>query len=131
MLVCAFPIFGLPVGHFATRKGPVTAAADTFEVVVHGRGGHAARPNTTIDPVIIAAQIITGLQLIAARETDPLESVVVTVATMHAGTARNIIPESAILTGTVRTFSAPVRADPAGCACRRLPGWRISPSRRP
>ena len=73
---------GLPIGRFATRTGPVMAAADHFEIVVHGRGGHAARPNSTIDPVIISAQIITGLQLIASRETDPLELVVVTVATM-------------------------------------------------
>jgi hippurate hydrolase len=100
---------GLPIGQFATRTGPVMAAADHFEIVVHGRGGHAARPNSTIDPVIIAAQIITGLQLIASRETDPLESVVVTVASMHAGTANNIIPESATLTGTVRTLSSDVR----------------------
>jgi hippurate hydrolase len=100
---------GLPIGEFATRKGPVMAAADHFEIVVHGRGGHAARPDSTIDPVIISAQIITGLQLIASRETDPLESVVVTVASMHAGTANNIIPENATLTGTVRTLSAEVR----------------------
>jgi amidohydrolase len=100
---------GMPIGQFATRKGPVMAAADEFEIVVHGSGGHAARPHTTIDPVIISAHIITGLQLIASRETDPLESVVVTVGTMHAGTATNIIPQSATLTGTVRTLSPAVR----------------------
>ena len=100
---------GLPVGEFATCKGPAMAAADHFEIIVHGKGGHAARPNGTVDPVIISAQIITGLQLISSRETDPLESVVVTVASMHAGTANNIIPESAILTGTVRTLSSEIR----------------------
>ena len=100
---------GLPVGEFATRKGAAMAAADHFEIVVHGRGGHAARPHTTIDPVAISAQIITGLQLISSRETNPLESVVVTVASMHAGTADNIIPESATLTGTVRTLSPLLR----------------------
>ena len=100
---------GLSVGEFATRKGPTMAAADHFEIVVHGHGGHAARPHTTIDPVIISAQIITGLQLISSRETNPLESVVVTVASMHAGTANNIIPETATLTGTVRTLSPDLR----------------------
>jgi len=100
---------GLPIGQFATRKGPVMAAADEFELVVHGRGGHAARPHTTIDPVIISAHIITGLQLIGSREIDPLDSVVVTVASIHAGTASNIIPDSAVLTGTVRTLSPEAR----------------------
>ena len=100
---------GLSVGEFATRKGPTMAAADHFEIVVHGHGGHAARPHTTIDPVISSAQIITGLQLISSRETNPLESIVVTVASMHAGTANNIIPESATLTGTVRTLSSDLR----------------------
>jgi hippurate hydrolase len=100
---------GLPLGEFATCKGPTMAAADHFEIVVHGRGGHAAKPDSTIDPVIISAQIITGLQLVASRETDPLDSIVVTVASMHAGTANNIIPESATLTGTVRTLSPTVR----------------------
>jgi hippurate hydrolase len=100
---------GLAVGEFATRKGSTMAAADHFEIVIRGQGGHAARPHTTIDPIIISAQIITGLQLISARETNPLESVVVTVASMHAGTANNIIPESATLTGTVRTLSPALR----------------------
>ena len=100
---------GLSVGEFATRKGPTMAAADHFEIVVHGCGGHAARPHTTIDPVIISAQIIIGLQLISSRETNPLESIVVTVASMHAGTANNIIPETSTLTGTVRTLSSDLR----------------------
>ena len=100
---------GLPIGQFATRKGATMAAADEFKIVIHGRGGHAAAPHTTVDPVAIAAQIITGLQLISSRETDPLESVVVTVASMHAGTAGNIIPQEATLTGTVRTLSATER----------------------
>ena len=100
---------GLSIGQFATRKGAAMAAADHFEIIVHGRGGHAARPHTSIDPVVISAQIITGLQLISSRETDPLESLVVTVASMHAGTANNIIPETATLTGTVRTLSAEMR----------------------
>ncbi|MBW8284875.1 MAG: amidohydrolase [Rhizobium sp.] len=95
---------GIPVGHFATRKGSVMAAADEFEILVHGRGGHAAQPHKTIDPVLISSHIVIALQTIASREVDPLQSVVVTVATVHGGEASNVIPNTVKLTGTVRTL---------------------------
>ncbi|MCJ7993895.1 amidohydrolase [Rhizobium cremeum] len=95
---------GLPVGHFATRDGSVMAAADEFEIIVHGRGGHAAQPHTTIDPVLVSSHVVIALQAIASREVDPLKSVVVTVATVHGGEASNVIANTVKLTGTVRTL---------------------------
>ncbi|MDI6834424.1 M20 aminoacylase family protein [Ciceribacter thiooxidans] len=95
---------GLPLGHFATRKGSIMAAADEYEVLIHGRGGHAAQPHKTIDPVLVSAHAIIALQAIASRETDPLKSVVVTVATIHGGDASNVIPNTVKLTGTIRTL---------------------------
>lgn len=95
---------GIPVGEFAMRSGPTMAATDIFEIVVTGVGGHAARPHTGIDPVVTSAQIITMLQTIASRNADPLESIVVSVTTIHAGDADNVIPERVKMTGTVRTL---------------------------
>ncbi len=95
---------GLPVGHFATRNGSVMAAADEFEIIVHGRGGHAAQPHTTIDPVLVSSHVVIALQAIASREVDPLKSVVVTVATVHGGEASNVIANTVKLSGTVRTL---------------------------
>lgn len=95
---------GMAVGQFATRSGSVMAAADSFEIEIVGRGGHAAQPHKTVDPVLASAHVIIGLQAIASREVDPLKSVVVTVATTHGGGASNVIPGSVKLTGTVRTL---------------------------
>ncbi|ATN35599.1 amidohydrolase [Rhizobium sp. ACO-34A] len=95
---------GLPVGHFATRNGSVMAAADEFEIIVHGRGGHAAQPHMTIDPVLVSSHVVIALQAIASREVDPLKSVVVTVATVHGGEASNVIANTVKLSGTVRTL---------------------------
>ncbi|MDM9627245.1 M20 aminoacylase family protein [Rhizobium sp. S152] len=100
---------GLPVGQFATRKGPIMAATDEFTVTVKGRGGHAAQPNRTIDPIAIATQIITNLQMIASRNVDPLRSVVVSVTKFNAGFAHNVIPNDATFAGTVRTLDEAVR----------------------
>jgi hippurate hydrolase len=94
----------LPVGHFAIRKGSVMAAADSFEITVHGRGSHAAQPHLSVDPVLASAHIVVALQSIVSRETDPLKSLVVTVATVHGGEANNVIPGLVKLTGTVRTL---------------------------
>ena len=80
------------------------AATDRFTLHIEGKGGHAARPNLCIDPVFIGAQIIGALQAIAARNVDPLDSVVVSVTQFHAGTAFNIIPHTAELAGTIRTL---------------------------
>lgn len=95
---------GLPVGQFAIRPGPMMAATAEFDIVVKGRGGHAAQPHQTIDPIVTAAAMITALQTIAARTIDPIESVVVSVTRITAGDAYNIIPESAHFAGTIRTL---------------------------
>ena len=100
---------GLPVGEFAIRNGAIMAATDEFRINIKGVGGHAAMPHQTIDAVAIGAQIVNGLQLIASRNADPLESVVVSVTRFQAGEAFNVIPEEAELGGTVRTLSADVR----------------------
>lgn len=101
---------GLGVGEFATRDGAIMAATDEFTIKIRGRGGHAAMPYQTIDPITIGAQIISGMQLIASRNANPLESIVVSVTKFNAGTAYNVIPEEAELAGTVRTLDPDVRA---------------------
>ncbi len=100
---------GLPVGQFAIRKGPIMAATDEFTITIEGRGGHAAQPHRTIDPVVIGAQLVNALQTIVSRGTDPLDSVVLSVTKFHAGDAHNIIPQKAELAGTVRTLRAEMR----------------------
>ncbi|MBB3020258.1 hippurate hydrolase [Microvirga lupini] len=100
---------GIPVGQFAIRPGAMMAAADRFTITIEGKGGHAARPHECVDPVVISAHVITALQTIASRNTDPLESVVVSVCTVKAGEAFNVIPQTAMLLGTVRTLSPEVR----------------------
>ncbi|KAF0226516.1 MAG: hippurate [Beijerinckiaceae bacterium] len=100
---------GMPPGHIALRPGPIMAAADQFTVQIEGKGAHAAAPHLGIDPVVIGAQIINALQTIASRNADPLKSVVVSTTMFHAGTAFNIIPSRATLTGTVRTLEAAMR----------------------
>ncbi len=100
---------GLPVGHFAIRKGPIMAATDEFTVSIKGLGGHAAMPHKTIDPIAIGAQIVSNLQLIASRSADPLKSVVVSVTKFNAGNAHNVIPNDASFAGTVRTLDPEIR----------------------
>ncbi|MGN7294865.1 M20 aminoacylase family protein [Rhizobium sp. SAFR-030] len=100
---------GMPLGTFAIRKGGIMAAPDKFAIRITGRGGHAAEPHRAADPIVIGAQIVSGLQLIAARNANPLRSVVVSVTQFHAGTTHNIIPEEAFLTGTVRSLDEEVR----------------------
>jgi amidohydrolase len=99
----------LPVGRIAVLDGPCMAAVDRFEIRVRGRGGHAAYPHDARDPVVIAAHVVTALQTLVSRRTDPRDSVVVTVGRMQAGTAFNIIPEEAVLEGTVRTYREDTR----------------------
>ena len=98
-----------PVGSVAFSAGRVLAAADFFDIVVRGRGAHAAYPHKGIDPVVIAAAVVQSLQTIASRRIDPLQPVVVTVGRVVAGTARNIIPDSALLQGTCRSYDPKVR----------------------
>jgi hippurate hydrolase len=99
---------GLPVGQFATRPGAIMAATAEFTIRINGRGGHAAMPHGTIDPVVIGSQLVGALQTIASRNTDPVESLVVSVTKFHAGDAYNVIPETAELAGTVRTLKKEV-----------------------
>jgi hippurate hydrolase len=100
---------GLPVGHFAMKAGPIMAAADRFTVTIEGKGGHGAYPQDCIDPIVTAAHVITALQTVASRSVDPLQSLVVSVCTVKAGEAFNVIPQTAALLGTVRTLSPEVR----------------------
>ncbi|WP_457298402.1 M20 aminoacylase family protein [Phyllobacterium sp. P5_D12] len=101
---------GLPIGQFATRKGSIMAATNEFEITVTGRGGHAAKPQSAIDPVVISAHIILALQSVVSRETDPLNSLVISVTQLNGGDASNVIPDVIKLGGTVRTLSPEVRA---------------------
>ena len=94
----------LPVGTVGIMAGPVMASVDQFEIAILGRGGHAAAPHQTIDPVLIAAHVITALQSLVSRRRDPLSEAVVSVTEVHAGRAFNVIPDRADLCGTVRTF---------------------------
>ena len=109
----------LPVGVFGVRDGPVLAAADRFEIVVHGRSGHAANPSGAIDPIVAAATLVTQLQTVVSREIRPIHPAVVTVASIHGGAASNIIPDDVTLTGGVRTLHAVAR-DAAEAAITRL-----------
>jgi len=94
----------MPVGTFGLRPGPMLASADEFRIRILGRGGHGAQPHMTRDPVLAGAQIVTALQSIVARRVDPIKPAVVSVTMFQAGTATNIIPEEAMIAGTVRTF---------------------------
>jgi amidohydrolase len=94
----------LPVGTIAVMAGPVMASVDQFEIAIVGKGGHAAMPHLTTDPVLVAAHVVTALQSLVSRRRDPFEEGVVSVTQLAAGHAFNVIPEEATLRGTVRTF---------------------------
>ncbi|MCF3936395.1 M20 family metallopeptidase [Acuticoccus sp. M5D2P5] len=100
---------GLPVGMFALRPGSLMAAADRFTVSIEGLGGHAARPHVSHDPIVAGSAIVAAAQTVVSRNADPLEAAVLSVTMFHAGTADNIIPETAELRGTVRTLSDEMR----------------------
>ena len=99
----------LPAGHVGLKHGPLMAAVDTLIITVTGKGGHAAIPDATIDPVVAGSAIVMALQTAVSRSTSPLESAVVSVGAFQAGTASNVIPPEARLLGTLRTFSPAVR----------------------
>ncbi len=101
---------GIPIGSFAIRPGPIMAATDALDIRIEGLGGHAARPHKCIDSVLVGAQLIAALQSIVARSIDPLDSAVISICEFHAGNARNVIPQTAELRGTVRTLTDEVRA---------------------
>ncbi|TCT00961.1 M20 aminoacylase family protein [Aquabacter spiritensis] len=100
---------GLPVGRFALREGAIMASADHVEIIVAGRGAHAARPDQGIDAVLTGASIVTALQQVVARNVDPLASGVVSISMFHAGDADNVLPQTARLVGTMRSLSPAVR----------------------
>ena len=99
----------LPAGQFAVRPGAMMAAFDIFEIWVKGRGAHGAMPHLGVDPIVAAAAVVTALQTITSRSLDPLASAVVSVTEIHGGETWNVIPESVVLRGTTRSFSAAVR----------------------
>jgi hippurate hydrolase len=100
---------GLAVGSFALCEGAIMASTDSIDILIEGVGGHAARPHKSVDPVLAGAQLITALQSIVARSVDPLEAAVISICEFHAGNARNVIPQTAELKGTVRSLTADVR----------------------
>jgi amidohydrolase len=110
---------GLAVGAFAVRPGPMLAACDLFEIVVEGKGAHAALPHLGIDPVIAAAQIATALQTVTSRNTHPLDSAVLSITQIHGGDTWNVIPERVVLRGTTRSFK-PELQDAIEAAIRRI-----------
>ncbi len=100
----------MPNGLIATKGGPLLASADTFAITVEGKGGHASAPHQCVDPIPPAAAIVGGLHNIVSRDLDPAQSAVLTVGHIEAGTTNNIIPASAFLEGTIRTFDEDVRS---------------------
>ncbi len=99
-----------PLGWVGVNSGPTMAASEIFKISLIGKGGHGAVPNLTVDPVAAAGQIISALQSIVARNISPIQSAVISVTTVHAGDAFNVIPSTATLQGTIRTFEPEVRA---------------------
>jgi carboxypeptidase Ss1 len=108
-------VFGLHIendlnsGTLGFRGGPIMASPDTFKIKVIGRGGHGAYPHETVDPVYVAAQVITALQGVSGRMIDPVQPFVITIGSIHSGTKENIIPDQAILQGTLRTLDEKTR----------------------
>ena len=100
---------GLPTGQVSVRSGAMMASVDGFSLIVRGKGGHGAMPDMTVDAVVIAAQIVTALQTLVSRETSPRAPVVVTLGTIHGGSAFNIIAGEVVIQGTLRTFDAALR----------------------
>ena len=99
----------LPAGTAGVRPGAIYASADSVDLVVHGKGGHGARPYLTVDPIVIAAKIVVSLQTLVSRENDPFEPAVVTVGSIHGGTKHNIIPDEVRMQLTIRAYKPEVR----------------------
>ncbi|OJH44526.1 M20 aminoacylase family protein [Paracoccus sp. SM22M-07] len=100
---------GQPVGSLWTTPGPIMAAVDTFEIHVQGRGGHGAMPHLTTDPIVAAVGIVGAIQTISSRNHDTAEDLAISVTQIHSGSADNIVPDTAYICGTVRTFAPHVR----------------------
>ena len=99
----------LPAGVVGYHAGPILTNSDAVTITIFGRGGHGARPETTVDPIVIAARTVLALQTIVSRENSPFDPAVVTVGAIHGGTKNNIIPDDVTLLLTVRSFTDPVR----------------------
>jgi amidohydrolase len=100
---------GLPLGQFGIRPGPLMASADRLMIEIEGRGGHAARPHISVDTILVGAQIINQIQSIVSRNVDPLEAAVISITVFRAGSADNVIPQTALLRGTARSLTPEVR----------------------
>ena len=98
-----------PTGKIGFVEGPMYASSDSIEVTVHGKGGHGAAPHLSVDPIYVASEFVVALQQVVSRVVDPIEPAVITIGSFHAGTTYNVIPTSAKLLGTVRSFSPDVR----------------------
>ncbi|MCK4495906.1 MAG: amidohydrolase, partial [Candidatus Aminicenantes bacterium] len=98
----------IPVGRIGVREGPTMAQADSFDVIITGRGGHGARPHDGVDAIVVASQVIQALQTIPSRKINPLEPVVISVGKIEGGTARNIICDTVVLNGTARSLNKEV-----------------------
>jgi len=132
---------GTETGTVIARGGPLLAGANSFTITVTGRGGHAARPQHAVDPVVIAAQIVVALQTLVSREVEPGVAAVVTLGALQAGTTFNVIPDRALIQGTIRAYDAEVmqrlrrgsrrrrRASPPHCGHGRR--WRSICTTRP
>jgi amidohydrolase len=99
----------MPLGQIGYRQGPIMAAADRFELLIRGQGGHGAIPHETVDSIAVAASVVNQLQYIVSRNIDPLKSAVVSIGSLHAGGAFNVIADSAEIVGTVRTFNSAIQ----------------------
>lgn len=106
----------LPVGNYGICLGPAMAQADGFEILITGKGGHAATPHTGIDPIIVATQVIQSLQTIISRNINSSDSAVLTITQVHAGSNFNVVPDTCTITGTVRTYDLNVQQ----LICRRM-----------
>ena len=101
----------MPAGIFGVGSGAIMAAADSFDLTINGCGGHAALPDQCIDPIVIASQVVGALQIIPSRNTHPVDSLVISVTQIHSGDAYNVIPDSLIMNGSVRTFQKETRKE--------------------
>jgi hippurate hydrolase len=99
---------GMAEGSFGVVAGPMMASSNEFKLIVRGKGAHAAQPHKGVDPVMLAVQIAQGWQTIISREKSPLDTAVLSITQIHAGSATNVIPDEAVMIGTVRTFTTPV-----------------------
>ncbi len=116
----------MPAGTIGYHPGPFRSMADAVTIVVHGRGGHAAMPMNTVDPIVLAARIVLGLQTIVSRENNPTDPVVITVGSIHGGTQGNIIPDEVRLQLSVRTYTLEVRRKTLAAIRRIAQGEAIS-----